>query len=143
MIGKLTPREKKAIIAAYAESRNYSQVGRDFHISNNTVKRIVESDSEFSKIVEQKNKQTEADILEFLDNKKKQVCEIIQKGLDALGDEEKFKNAAPAQITTAIGTLIDKFTSVQAAYGSTVEDDPLTKALREEAERINNERNKQ
>ena len=45
-----------------------------------------------------------------MESKKSIVCEIIDKGLDALNAPKKLQNANPAQITTAIGTLIDKFT---------------------------------
>ena len=41
------------------------------------------------------------------------VCQIIGKGLAVLNDPEKLAEATPSQITTAIGTLIDKWTQVQ------------------------------
>ena len=41
------------------------------------------------------------------------VCQIIGKGLAVLNDPEKLAEATPSQITTALGTLIDKWTQVQ------------------------------
>jgi hypothetical protein len=47
--------------------------------------------------------------------------------------------ATPSQLTTALGTLIDKFTAVKAAVSDDArEDDALTRALKEEAERMQN-----
>ena len=46
MAKHLTDREKKKIIADYAECGNYSQVARKHKVSFDTVKRVVISDPE-------------------------------------------------------------------------------------------------
>ena len=43
------------------------------------------------------------------------MCQIIQKGLEALNGPDKLAQATPIQITTAIGTLIDKWTMMGKA----------------------------
>lgn len=63
------------------------------------------------------------------------MCEILGKGLEALNSPDKLAKATPAQITTALGTLIDKW-ALKGKTGSDsalTEDDPITKALKEEA----------
>ena len=50
-----------------------------------------------------------------MDSQKDLVCQIIQKGLEALNDPDKLAQATPSQITTAIGTLIDKWTMMGKA----------------------------
>ena len=56
------------------------------------------------------------------------VCEIISKGLQALNE---LADASPAQITTAIGTLIDKWAAISGAPGDTVKEDDLSRSLKE------------
>lgn len=63
-----------------------------------------------TQLVTQKKEQNTQDILAYMDSKKDIVCEILGKGLDALNSPDKLAEATPAQITTAIGTLIDKWT---------------------------------
>ena len=59
------------------------------------------------------------------------VCEIISKGLQALNEPGKLADASPAQITTAIGTLIDKWAAIRGAPGGTVKEDDLSRSLKE------------
>ena len=71
-----------------------------------------------------------------MESNKEIVCEIIEKGLAVLNDSKKLSEASPAQITTALGTLIDKWVSKgQPIIGKDqIEDDPITKSLKEEVE---------
>ncbi len=59
------------------------------------------------------------------------VCEIISKGLKALNEPGTLADASPAQITTAIGTLIDKWAAISGAPGDTVKEDDLSRSLKE------------
>ena len=59
------------------------------------------------------------------------VCEIISKGLQALNEPGKLADASPAQITTAIGTLIDKWAAISGAPGDTVKEADLSRSLKE------------
>jgi hypothetical protein len=103
-------------------------------VCGDTVKRIVEQDEDFQKKVEQKKAENTQDILSYMESKRQTVCEIITKGLDVLNDSEKLAEASPAQITTAIGTLIDKWAMVTGAVGTAAEEDGLSRSLRELAE---------
>ena len=49
-----------------------------------------------------------------------------------INDPDKLKEASPSQITTALGTLIDKWAPKGTATGGqdSREDDPITQALR-------------
>ena len=72
--------------------------------------------------------------------------EIIDKALDVLNDKEKLSRTGPMQLATMLGIVIDKFTGTRAAVEKlkaeaaktkgadpmAVEDDPITKALKEE-----------
>lgn len=137
MAARLTDKQKKEIIADYVEVGSYNAVAKKHGISDKTVKAVVGSDSEFTKKSEEKKEQNTADILAHMGSKKDVVNRIIDRYLDALLDEKKIASATPAQLTTALGTLIDKFTMARAAEaGKNRKDDPLTAALKEEAERM-------
>ena len=82
-------------------------------IADGTVKRIVLECSDIEQKVAQKKEENTADILAYMESQKGLVCEIIGKGLAALNDPEKLAEATPAQITTALGTLIDKWTDIK------------------------------
>lgn len=109
MANRLTDRQKKKILADYLEMGSYNAVAKKHKISDNTVKRVVLNSGDFAEKMEQKKAQNTADILEYMDSQKEQVCEIIGKCLKILNDEEKLAKAQPQQITTAMGTLIDKW----------------------------------
>jgi transposase-like protein len=125
---RLTDKQKKKIIADYIEQGSYNAVAKKHKISATTVKSVVLADEETVKKCEQKKESNTIDLMNYLDEKKDIVCEIIGKGLSVLNDEEKLKAANPAQITTALGTLIDKFvvvSSLKTAGNEVYRIDPL------------------
>lgn len=109
MAARLTDEQKKKVIADFAECGNYSAVGRMNGISDKTVKSIVMADPETSKISEQKKKQNTMDMLEYMDDRRKQAQKVMDTYLKALADPEKIKGASLLQIATAFGIIIDKF----------------------------------
>ena len=111
MAKHLTDRQKKKIIADYVECENYSQVARKYKVSATTVKNTVLKDQKSMEMCEQKKEQNTAEILEHMDTKKEVVNQIIDTYLSALLDPEKIAKATPSQLTTALGTVIDKFTN--------------------------------
>lgn len=140
MAAHLTDKQKKRIIADYVESGSYNAVAKKHKVSHNTVRKVVLEDSETARKCEEKKIQNSADILSHMETKKDKVNEIIDAYLEKLLDPAMISRATPSQLTTALGTLIDKFTMVKGmGKDQPVEDDPLTKALKEEAERMQNE----
>ena len=136
MTTRLTDKQKKKIVADYLEQQSYSAVARMNGITHQTVKRVVQESSDFNEKLQQKKAENTADILAYMESQRGLVCEIIGKGLNVLNDEEKLREATPAQITTALGTLIDKWAAVSGSAASeSREDDPITKSLKEEAAR--------
>lgn len=134
MAARLTDKQKKKIIADYVQLGSYNAVAKKHRVADSTVKRVVLSDPEMQKKAEDKKEQNINDILAYMESKRDIVCEILGKGLDVLNDEEKLREATPAQITTAIGTLIDKWTETferKAKEQTAVEDlTPLAEKLR-------------
>ena len=113
MAARLTDKQKKKIVADYLETGSYRATARKNRIADGTVKRIVLECSDIEQKVAQKKEENTADILAYMESQKELVCEIIGKGLAALNDPEKLAEATPAQITTALGTLIDKWTDIK------------------------------
>jgi len=109
MANRLTDKQKKKIVADYLELGSYNAVAKIHGVSRQTVKNIVTSDTEIGRKLQQKKAENTADILAYMESQRGLVCEIIGKGLTILNDEEKLREATPAQITTALGTLIDKW----------------------------------
>lgn len=112
MAKHLTDKQKKKIIADYVEIGSYNAVAKKHNISDTTVKRIVVCNSEIQKKMEEKKEQNTKDILSHMDSKKDTVCLIMDRYLEALLDEDKIKKSTTAQLTTSLGTLIDKWTGV-------------------------------
>lgn len=139
MAARLTDKRKKKIIADYIEVGSYNAVAKMNGVSNHTVKRVVESSPDLSKKIQDKKQENTADILAYMQTKKDTVNKIIDVYLQQLLNPETISKATPSQLTTALGTLIDKFTAIKPFSGnSELEDDPLTQALKEEAEKIQN-----
>lgn len=110
MAARLTDKQKKKIVADYVQLGSYNAVSKIHGVSATTVKNIVLKSADIVEKCEEKKEQNTADILAYMDRKRDIVCEILGKGLDALNSPDKLAEATPAQITTAMGTLIDKWT---------------------------------
>lgn len=143
---RLTDKQRKQIIADYVELGSYRGVAKKHGVTADTVRRAVLGDSATAQKTTHKKEENTADILAHMDAKKDTVNEIIDKALNVLNDEVKLSRSSPMQIATMLGIVIDKFTGTRAAVDKikaeiakarstdpmTVEDDPITKALKEE-----------
>ena len=110
MAARLTDKQKKKIIADYVQLGSYNAVSKINGVSATTVKNIVLKSADFVEKCEQKKDENTADILAYMESRRKQVCDIIEIGLAVL--PEKIQTAKTAsEVTTALGTLIDKFTA--------------------------------
>lgn len=119
MASRLTDRRKKKIIADYVQTENYTATAKMNGVSPNTVKKLVQGNAETAAMLTQKRDENTKDILDYMDGKRDVVCQIIDKGLTALNDQERLNEASPSQITTAMGTLIDKFTLAEQRKAKT------------------------
>ena len=134
---RLTDKQKKKIIADYVQLQSYRAAARQNGVSDATVRKIVKGDPESSQKCALKKEENAKDMLSYMDSKKERVQEIIDVYLGVLTAPEKLEGATLQQITTALGTLIDKWTVIDDrkkgdSFHQTVEDDPITKSLKEE-----------
>lgn len=131
MAAHLTDKQKKKIVADYVELGSYNAAAKANGVSNHTVKRVVLEVPELTEKIQVKNEENTKDIIAYMESKRDIVCEILGKGLDALNSPDKLRDATPAQITTAMGTLIDKWTMISSGPADTSKEDDLSRSLRE------------
>lgn len=113
MAARLTDRQKKKILADYVQTSNYCATAKLNGVSANTVKKIVQTNADIAEKLIRKKEENTAAVLTYMESQRDVVCQIIGKGLAVLNDQAKLAEATPSQITTAIGTLIDKWTLLQ------------------------------
>lgn len=106
---RLTDRDKKQVLAVYAETENYRETGRILGIDDRTVRKICKETSELSQLVAKKKEQNTSDMLAFMDSRKHKAQNIIDNCLDIL--PEKLERANAVQLATVMAILIDKFTA--------------------------------
>lgn len=131
MAARLTDKQKKKIIADYVELGSYNAAAKANGVSLNTVKKIVQENADIAEMCNQKKEENTADILAKMDERKDKVCNIIDLYLDELLNISQFKNLTPNQLTTAMGTLIDKWTAISGGPADTAKEDDLSRSLRE------------
>lgn len=130
MAARLTDKQKKMIIADYIELGSYNAVGKKYGVSRQTVKNVVQSDTQTGQKLQDKKEQNSADILAHMETKRDKVNEIIDVYLERLLDENMIAKATPSQLTTALGTLIDKFTMANGGKGDIEDLTPLAELLK-------------
>lgn len=109
MAARLTDKQKKKIIADYVQLGSYNATAKINGVSLNTVKKIVQKNADIAEMCNRKKEENTAAILEHMETKKNDVCEIIDIYLKELKKIGRFEKLTPSQLTTALGTLIDKF----------------------------------
>ena len=119
-MGRLTDKQRKKIIADYLETQSINFTAKKNGISWKTAKIVIGQDEEITKKLEEKKEQNTADILQYMESKRQEVCNIIDIGLSVLPSKIETAKSA-SEVTTAIGTLIDKFTMMNR-QGQEVED---------------------
>lgn len=115
MAARLTDWQKKKILADYVQLGSYNATAKINGCSLNTVKKLVQGNADIAELCNRKKMENTADVLAYMETQRDVVCQIIGKGLAALNDPDKLAAATPAQITTALGTLIDKWTLLQGS----------------------------
>lgn len=114
MAARLTDRQKKKIIADYVQLGSYNAAAKVNGVALNTVKKIVQGNADIAEKCNQKKEQNTADILAYMESQKEQVCRIIETGLCVLPEKITYAKSA-SEVTTALGTLIDKWALLKDA----------------------------
>lgn len=132
----LSDKQKKGIIAERVQGRSLRDIASEYGIAASTVKRICDSNPDTVQLATQKKEENTSDILAHMEERRDKVCGIMDLYLEELQSEEKIKKARLSELTTALGTLIDKFTAIGGGLGDAIKEDELSKSLKEMAERL-------
>lgn len=109
---RLTDKQKKKIVADYVQLQSYARTAKLNDVAESTVRKIVKDNPKCADLCALKKEQNTQEMLSYMEGKKERVQEIIGVYLDELTDQEKLEGATLQQITTALGTLIDKWTAI-------------------------------
>lgn len=131
MAARLTDRQKKKIIADYIQLGSYSGAGKLNGVARQTVKRIVMENADVSKKIQKKKEENTADIIDYMDKQRKDVCEVLGICLDELKKEGRYEKISPQQIAKTMAISIDKYTGIGGAVQDEAQEDALSRSLRE------------
>ncbi len=124
-MAKLTDRQKKQIIAEYAENKgkvSYASLGRRYNVSTSTIKRVLHSDPTLTqKVTEIKNDNSKS-MLEYLINKAGKAQNLLDMLLDLT--ETDIKKASLRDRMGAVKIIAETF-GVTRGDGSN-EGEPTT-----------------
>lgn len=110
-MAKLTDKQRKKIIAESVSGSSMTALAKKYGVSTATIHRVVHGDKKLKEKVEQKKEENTQSVLAFMDSKKQTVCDLIDKLLAAMGDEDKIAATPLNQLATAMGIVIDKYTA--------------------------------
>lgn len=85
---------------------------------------------DFEQKVAQKKEENTADILAYMERQRGKVCEVIGVSLEVLPGKIRAAKTAP-EVTTALGTVIDKWTMISSSPDDIAKEDDLSRSLRE------------
>ena len=110
-MAKLTDKQRKKIVAESVSGSSMTALAKKYGVSTATIHRVVHGDEKLKEKVEQKKAENTQSILAFMDSKKQTVCDLIDKLLAAMSDEDKIAATPLNQLATAMGIVIDKYTA--------------------------------
>lgn len=111
-MAKLTDKQRKRIIAEYVEGgTSQRKLAEKYHVSPYLIRSILSEDKSLTQKISHKKEENTQSVLAFMDSKKQTVCDLIDKLLAAMGDEDKIAATPLNQLATAMGIVIDKYTA--------------------------------
>lgn len=136
MAARLTDKQKKKIVADYVQLGSYNATAKINGVSRNTVKAIVTGNAEIAAKCQQKKEQNTADILEYMESQRNDVCNFLGMAMKQLKNPEKLEKAQLQQIATTMAIVIDKYTAFAGGPKNEVVEDDLSRSLRELGEEL-------
>lgn len=131
MAARLTDKQKKKIVADYVQLGSYNAVSKIHGVSATTVKNIVLKSADIVQKCEEKKEQNTADILDYMEGQRDDVCKVLGICLSELKKAERYEKTPPQQIATTMAILIDKYTAFGGGPKDETEEDELSRSLRE------------
>lgn len=126
---RLTDKQKKKIVADYVQLQSYRAAAKLNDVSDATVKKVVKEDPESARLCAQKKRENSKDMLSYMESKQGEAQELLGLYLKAMADPDKIAEATLPQLSTAFGTIVDKFAMLGDQSSIEVPDDGLVEAL--------------
>jgi len=89
----------------------------------------VKENPECADLCDRKKEQNAQDMLAYMESKQGEAQELLGLYLKAMADPDKIAEATLPQLSTAFGTIVDKFAMLGGQSGVEVPDDGLAEAL--------------
>lgn len=140
-MAKLTDKQRKRIIAEHIEGASIRALASKYKVSTTTIQRTIHGDTDFAQKVTEKKEANAKQVLAHMDEKKEQVCTIVDKILLQMGNEEKIASTPLNQLATTMGILIDKFTANEVSRANAAEENNLARAIADAARHIGDQKN--
>ncbi|MBR4672069.1 MAG: hypothetical protein IKO78_02570 [Bacilli bacterium] len=109
---RVTDEEKIKIREYYIECHNYTKVGKKFHRSDNTIRKIIAEYDDIEEKFEQKKQECIETTLEHMEKQhelKKNVLDKLLKGIELkANDIKKMDKMNIKDLATAYGIILDK-----------------------------------
>lgn len=126
---RLTDKQKKKIVADYVQLQSYRATAKLNDVSDATVKKVVKEDPESARLCAQKKRENSQDMLSYLESKRVEAQNLLSLYLQAMADPDKIAEATLPQLSTAFGTIVDKFAVLDGQSDIEAPDDGLLEAL--------------
>ena len=101
MAARLTDRQKKKIVADYLETESYNATAKKNGVCGQTVRRVIEESQGITENLKRKKEENTADILAYMDSRRKQVCDIIEE----MCIRDRERRYARARVRTLISLM--------------------------------------
>ena len=126
---RLTDKQKKKIVADYVQLQSYARASKLNDVAESTVRKIVKDNPKCADLCAQKKEQNTQDMLSYLGSKSVEAQDLLGLYLKAMADPDKIAEATLPQLSTAFGTIVDKFAMLGDQNSIEVPDDGLVEAL--------------
>lgn len=126
---RLTDKQKKKIVADYVMLQNYVQTAKLNDVAESTVRKIVKENPDCARLCDEKREDNARDMLSYLESKRNEAQELLGMYLKAMADPDKIAEATLPQLSTAFGTIVDKFAVLDGQSNIEAPDDGLLEAL--------------
>lgn len=110
-MAKLSDKQRKKIIAEFVNGSSMTTLAKKYDVSTATIHRVVHSDEKVKEKVERKKEENTQSVLAYMESKKNDVCDLIDRLLVAMNDPAKIAATPLSQLATSMGIVIDKFTA--------------------------------
>lgn len=109
-MARLTDAQKKQVVVDHANGLSLRAIAAKHGVTAPTIQRVLKNDPETLQIVTRKKEENVTSVLEFMDTQAGDVCGLLKKFIEAMGDQDKIDKATLPQVATALGIVIDKYT---------------------------------